>query len=1364
MNRTDREYTEGNRGAINALRGYRLQALYSIHRVLNSEGLDLKFIPEGIEDLDIVNDQNELVQLIQVKSTQGSLVLSDLVSTKGSSFFGRAIDCFDSGKKPKLEVVCFGDIGKELKQLFSGGVSSQDFKNRFQKYGWDQDQLNYIQDNTELISLIEEDCHKDVINLIQKKALAVDPNIAIDILHNWLFNLSEMGGIITVDRFLAKLNDVGVFVNERAKFHEHLHSTIRRISSLYIDDLLHNQLAKGYYEGTAARFEHIVADLDVPRNEKIVDIRNRFRDNNIVIVHGASGQGKSSLAYRYVHEFHSELAYEIVVLPNLSETLMQIQALNSLSKSLEIPIILYIDVPPGNLNWIQILKDFAFNDSFKFLVTIREEDWNRTPEKGVSFSFSDLELRFTSNEAKLIYDGLNEIIPDKKFTDFEEAWLLFGGEGPLLEFTHLITQGATLEARIKGQLDRLEKEDAEYIKLLKVVCLADLHGAKVLMTNLRNGLFSKLRLIINSLEKEYLLRTSEDEKCIVGLHPIRSEIIVKLIHDDAEDINATIDQCIELIGEQDLYLFLNGIFREYPEVREPLTIRLEEKDWRTYEAYANVCDAMLYLGTIEFIQTHRTLLDDLYSFDSFLFHLRTHLDFTQSLSNSKFFEDNLKYQKTVEEYEQRFNHEGIAREEILSPLIRWIEKVNINIELTAFDSELEAAGKLLFWNSYLGTGMAVKYTSEEIKAVVEPCSLRSVSRLLFGLHNHNDDTRALALEIEGAFLEKLQRQYKIPVVNRTKDSIQVHFILDLYSDFNHENAAHFRKLEIIHLLRYGTPYLKKHGAKGYGHKLSFLPDNIDSSEGNIPIENNPIDYLVQMNSLLFNLFLFDKRPSSWTAFVVRVLDTRKEVLLYWEDLIQSLEKYYKQGRNRSTLLEFAVNELVDVRFEIDYGILFPQQVSDITGVISESSSRFELMDELNKESQSLLLSKFKGFKKEHDGLFQSISNFNNQSIRVIMDDSNLTIDKKKNLLRVSLVNLMEAGKKMDQFQKSFRDYFGKYVDDSDLQIIETKERSAINSLVYGWKHYVSKTKQQRKLLSKESERNFKKIKLDFEKRLKKECDRIKEESYSLFELTPHFDVVPGALVIVLDFTSPLDTYSALEYGLMAVNNAIGSCNHTSLKKFVLEKNYNEFWFVPSFFSQVLLLQCYKIPLYQFTVFGINNISPYQFIPKELDEAAVNDLGLIMAPDDKGKIRLAQSIITNFQELLINLKVAIDLFALDEEVNPLGDEILQSKIQIALDKAGGLYSQLSDDIMIEANRFVDADLSVLEQEELNYCSLVIDCMKLISPVSEGTEHSKISLSLKEVKKWKESLEANQNLIMEFYFTILERVVLMVEYDT
>jgi hypothetical protein len=103
--------------ATPAYRGYRLQTLYTLARILEPcETTDLVFQPEGAEDLAIFDTSDRPLEVIQVKSYTTNLTLSSLEPEKKDSFLYRINDLLNTNANPNIRVVSFGTIGPELLQ------------------------------------------------------------------------------------------------------------------------------------------------------------------------------------------------------------------------------------------------------------------------------------------------------------------------------------------------------------------------------------------------------------------------------------------------------------------------------------------------------------------------------------------------------------------------------------------------------------------------------------------------------------------------------------------------------------------------------------------------------------------------------------------------------------------------------------------------------------------------------------------------------------------------------------------------------------------------------------------------------------------------------------------------------------------------------------------------------------------------------------------------------------------------------------------------------------------------------------------------------------------------------------------------
>lgn len=120
-------------------RGYRLQALYTLFRLLEpKDDATLVFQPEGKEDLAIFDSGDNLLEVIQVKAhLSDDLVLSSFAPHKRDSFFYRTASLLKSWPLLKIGIASFGKIGPEMLQAFeSDGVERKRLSEKLAGYGY----------------------------------------------------------------------------------------------------------------------------------------------------------------------------------------------------------------------------------------------------------------------------------------------------------------------------------------------------------------------------------------------------------------------------------------------------------------------------------------------------------------------------------------------------------------------------------------------------------------------------------------------------------------------------------------------------------------------------------------------------------------------------------------------------------------------------------------------------------------------------------------------------------------------------------------------------------------------------------------------------------------------------------------------------------------------------------------------------------------------------------------------------------------------------------------------------------------------------------------------------------------------------
>jgi hypothetical protein len=472
------------------------------------------FQPEGVEDLAVFNAQNQLVEAVQVKSFSYNITLSHLVSANPEgSFFHRAVSLMHGERTPIVTLASFGPVGQELQQAVAGEKQAHGrvVQKLVDSHGFAGDEAIAVLKALKIETLDEDLLSEQVLERLKVAVTGADPEASFDLLNHWLYGCAERKTVLSHQDVVDRINRIGRFVSERTAHHLVWFTSVVPIESRMLESGEQETLKFDFYRGVAARYDHILADVDVARPEKIELITAAFAERNTVILHSASGQGKSTLAFRYIHQELSEAwRYQVRMVDGRSEALVIAAALEGYASALGEPVVVFIDVTPRDVGWPELIEQLALNRLIRVIVAIREEDWRQAKFVDTD-AFREVELSFDQVEAEQIYSSLVGSDLPKTLLDFEDAWNKFGQSGPLLEFVYLITQGGLLRDRLSGQVAKLKRDanrgnrGSEELELLRLVAVASAFGARLSIKSLASFLsLPALDEAINLLEDEYL--------------------------------------------------------------------------------------------------------------------------------------------------------------------------------------------------------------------------------------------------------------------------------------------------------------------------------------------------------------------------------------------------------------------------------------------------------------------------------------------------------------------------------------------------------------------------------------------------------------------------------------------------------------------------------------------------------------------------------------------------------------------------------------------------------------------------------------------------------------------------------------------
>ena len=299
-----------------------------------------------------------------------------------------------------------------------------------------------------------------------------------------------------------------------------------------------------FFEGKETRTGHVAAELDVRRPHWHERIRSALGAVGTVVVRAPSGQGKSTLALRFARdEWPQEDTFVLKTAQTPAEVEMVCSVLRHRTRTLGLSTYLLLDnAGRQTAEWPRVAQE-CLALGVPVLATLRQEDWYRFARTH-RFSYEPIEPSLEADEAKRIYDVLRErgrIHPSVESAEW--AYEKIREPHLLMEYVYLLTHGQMLEDRLRDQVaDIVAHENMGKLEILRRVALADALSAPVLTDRLcedvaqQPGFAGDARQLVCSLEDEYLKRRGDR---LGGLHWVRSDHLVRLLHDDPSHLADT---------------------------------------------------------------------------------------------------------------------------------------------------------------------------------------------------------------------------------------------------------------------------------------------------------------------------------------------------------------------------------------------------------------------------------------------------------------------------------------------------------------------------------------------------------------------------------------------------------------------------------------------------------------------------------------------------------------------------------------------------------------------------------------------------------------------------------------------------------
>lgn len=1178
------DFYKSDAGAQAAWKGFSSQTLYIASRLISDES-DYEYYPEDVEDL-VIKEDGVVVEAIQVKNISADLTLSSLAATKtsrgGEGFFNRM--CSLHTQNPSfhcIKVVYFNTLGIELQEVQAGKANTKKAltKRLVDKHGLSESEAEWLLD-----SLCFEKVNPDDLDLNIRTQIGdyvpvmFAPELAKELLIQHISVLSKSKGYTTLKMWQEKIHEIGTNIAAIDGFYKEYNKSLVRLSELRLNSN-QEQLKQEYSQGVSAHPTHIRNDLDFRRNYWIEEIQTVINSKGVAILKGVSGQGKSTLCYRYLIDTYPEgCVFCVRSIANEGQAQNLVAALDGLGKHNK-NLTIYIDVQPGETLWAFLLQELQSRElSIPVLISIRDEDYNLAPISGKAIQYGIIELALSKEEATHIYNSFTQTQPHAEHRTFEEAWQSFGGQGPLIEFVYLLTNNQTLTQRLQEQIDALLQEGVsdEWLELLQLVCYAGRLGCAVNLTAAKNEIrCSTMHATIRRLKDEYLIRVV-DENTIEALHPVRAKIVFDVLCDQSyTKTRDVVFKTLSCISSQNVRVVLLDYFsnQQYDIEDVQLLSQIRFCDWT---GYANAIKSMLWLDAKRYVEGNMTFISSLVKKRGKGWLCFLPFDLSGIERSDELIADRMKDLPNIHKVDLQ-NAIDEVKESLTSLSINYqatdcfMNNCAVPSVLPDTDAERSSFGYSLFWMAKRDLNVTLPFKTDEIVASVCAGELQPSADAIRGLFEHPTLLESYQAAVD-VLVEKLIYEMQVLTFSVTNDEVSCKFIPPLSTETgfpeNTKNTNQYWRIKMLDILKQlypekeyidieliGVDLLQDLGIEALDHKL------------HIHKSKRPNAWVSELNGWTKIRIDYSLRPSSWQEYVADIDEIRSGVNDLIVETIKLIDDVYKKGRYTQDRVKRIDDRLKVFRKHTFAENRLPYFAVDPYCLYSEGNAKSPVAEYFPMR-QLLSVGKYENFRKSLNDVYSSLDNFYNQFVeilRVRINKQDISIVKNP---RLAMYNLYSAAKAFVVFQKEYDLLFSDYSSlDEDFA---KQELENVLTLVNIWR-YVLDNQPKGCAIAYDSKQKYR-----------------KGTNYFCDTLSKAVTAVNGTLLkgnkyayIIVDYNMEEDNTLENEYTriVMTIRDVFKNSILPSSDRWYLETQSLELAYVPVF-SGVFSPVVYSIPFYK----------------------------------------------------------------------------------------------------------------------------------------------------------------------------------------
>ena len=1019
------------------LRGYRTQFLYTLYRIIssNNSGKEV-FRPEGIEDLDILVD-DKVVESIQVKNHKSGLLGYAHLSSNAhtTSFFSRGINTLRKYPQAKLKVFSFHDVDDDLSQ--KPRLSNKLKHDKYTRFSTND--INCLLNAFEVNIRTEHSLYEEIVTILKQRFPSFNPEYEIKLLTQWIYKATEEGKQLTYNDLVNVREQYVTFNNQQASVLSEYGLTVIKLDQ--VPGISQDNIKEEFYNGVSARLYHIQAGLDVKREQKLLQIKKALINSNVVILHGQSGQGKSTLAYRYINDYYP-FAYEIKN-SNDGNISRIIATLSALAKDLPWKIVLYLDVIPSNTEWVQVVKEFANHEKVQCIITIRQEDWNQRKNEVITnnSTISEIEVTLIKEEAYKIYEAIKLNNGNPFPLPFEEVWKKEGIHGSLLEFIYFLNHGRSLKSRIAEQVEKITDKSRDLLAYIALGNHLGGHINKNSLSDLTNMSILEVERLVRNWEKEYFVINEDGD--FSDVHPIRTKLIIdQIFNNDFEIIVRYGLNLYKLVNPNQTDIYLIRLMNEGMSACE--LINWETKQGQLTPAlYYGIAKALLWVRIKEYQEKHKGLIDQIKNkvgktWNWYIPFNFTEIDIQESVKElMKSINNNM---PDLSYITNQFEPQSIVFEYIE----RWLCDKELHLSIISGQDWVKA-GEFLYIVSQLNISPKIEIGILPFKEI--GCSLADMSTILLGFKSYNYSDENIA-DIEKTFINNLRHQYNIVNFRINDDKLHIQSFLDYFNDLDDESKTGFiteqHNMAILELCRRAFPKIKIYNSKIIDDTIiSFFPTM--PTEKDIARDKFPLYEMTEYRAILSRLYQRSYLLPDRLAYADTCISLRKRYAKTVYEVAHSIEKWSCAKSRNNALLANARNQAFNLiassNIEIplseisEYGLDYK---SDETYIPNDLYTHRNKKKTDIEEVQNLISSQI-----------TTLNNFFIQSFSLLIEEQN------ENYKRTSIANLYEAINQLDKLQTMFKSVLGEYVNNEELDCVEKAEQVNLKMLWVIWEAYIS---------------------------------------------------------------------------------------------------------------------------------------------------------------------------------------------------------------------------------------------------------------------------------------------------------------------